>query len=96
MTRSDASGARPVVDGLVQGETGSWRERFMSKQHWYHWLALALITVLAAIIGLIDLTMGASTDSPNFVADDIFVRVIGLAFVISSILMILRRRQQDD
>ena len=64
----------------------------MSKQRWYHWLVMALIALVAACIGVLDLAMGASADSPIFLADDIFIRAIGLALIVSAILMILRRQ----
>ncbi|KQY51916.1 hypothetical protein [Lysobacter sp. Root494] len=64
----------------------------MPNQRWYHWLVMALIVLVAACIGVLNLLMGASEDSPLFLADDIFIRIVGLGFMVSTILMILRRQ----
>jgi uncharacterized membrane protein YhaH (DUF805 family) len=64
----------------------------MPNQRWYHWLVMALIILVAACIGVLNLLMGASADSPFFLADDIFIRMLGLGLIVSAILMTLRRR----
>jgi hypothetical protein len=62
------------------------------KQRWYHWLVLVLVVSVAASVGILDLAMGASADSPYFMIDDLAIRAIGAAFVISVVLVLLRRR----
>lgn len=64
----------------------------MCNKRWYHWLTFVVIAVVAITIGLLNFAMGASIDSPYFAADDLFVRAIGLGFIVSAVLMLLQRR----
>ena len=64
----------------------------MNRKPWVHWLMSAILLGVAAVVGLLDLTMGASKDSPFFAIDDIAIRLIGAGLIISVILVLMRRR----
>lgn len=64
----------------------------MPQRRWYHWIIFALVLLLTGLVGILDLAMGASADSPHFVIDDAVIRIIGAGFIVAAILILLRNR----
>lgn len=64
----------------------------MPQRRWYHWITLVLVLLLAGLVGILDLTMGASADSPHFNIDDAVIRIFGVGFIVAAILILIRNR----
>lgn len=71
--------------GLPSGRPGR-------ESRWYHSLILIVCVIGTVIMGFLDLLGGASPDGRFYAVDDVVVRALGLALILLSVGILLRRR----
>lgn len=58
---------------------------------WYHWILLGICSVWMLTVGVMNIVWGAAKSSRFYEIDDVFVRILGVGFILFSLFIFLRR-----